>query len=106
MLDEERLIQMAMAFDAEEGDARHETIWIKGTGEFAFLDVTAAFVGVNFLVLAVLMYALLWEPVQRLLDERAQAIRDEVETAKRERETSASARAASPATESPDDAQP
>jgi len=96
VLDEERLIRMAIAFDAEENEARHEHIWIKGTGQFVFVDVTAAFIGVNFVVLAALMYALLWEPVRRLLDERSQAIRDQVETAKREREASDSAKPGAP----------
>jgi hypothetical protein len=90
VLDEERLVRLAITFDAEEGEARHERVWIRGTGRFVFLDVTAAFVGVSFLVLAALMYALLWEPMQRVLDERIKAIRDEVETAKREREAGTS----------------
>jgi hypothetical protein len=92
VLTEEQLVQMAMAFDPEKDDARHTMIWIRGVRKLYFLDVTSVFVCVNFLLLVALLYALLWEPVLRLLSERAQAIKGEVDAAKRQREEAESAR--------------
>jgi hypothetical protein len=80
-LDEDRLIDMAVALDPLEGERRRTRISIRGTGRVYYLDITSAFVCANGLVLAVMLYALLWEPVLRLLNERALAIRGEVETA-------------------------
>jgi len=54
---------------------------VKGLGSIMGLNATMFLVGVNFLVLVVLLYALLWEPVIRILDERAEKIRAEIETA-------------------------
>jgi F-type H+-transporting ATPase subunit b len=78
-----KLLAMAVAYD---GEAAHPKIWVKGTGSIVGFDLTMVFAGVNFLMLAAFLYAVLWEPVTRLLDERAQAIRDDIDSAQRRRE--------------------
>lgn len=82
VLDEEKLFAMAVAYDAKTGPDRHEKIWVRGTGSIVGLDLTLVFAGLNFLALVALLYAFLWEPVTRLLDERAAAVRADVEAAR------------------------
>jgi len=81
-----KLLAMAVAYDKLEGDAARRKILVKGTGSIVGFDLTMVFAGVNFLMLAASLYAVLWEPVTRLLDERAQAIRDDIDSAQRRRE--------------------
>jgi hypothetical protein len=92
VLDEELLVQMALALDSQKGDAKHQKLWIRNTGRLLFFEVTYIMVAVNFLVLVALLYVLLWEPTQRLLAERCQAIRGDVENARRTREEAESER--------------
>ncbi|MHC4251691.1 MAG: ATP synthase F0 subunit B, partial [Planctomycetota bacterium] len=73
-LDEKALTALALAYDDLEGEARHDRIMVKGSGSIVGFDLTMVFAGLNFLVLVAFLYAVLWEPVTRLLDERAQAI--------------------------------
>ncbi len=82
----DKLLAMAIAYDKLEGDAAHRKIWVKGTGSIVGFDLTMVFAGVNFLMLAAFLYAVLWEPVTKLLDERAQAVRDDIDSAQRRRE--------------------
>jgi hypothetical protein len=94
VLDEDRLVAMALALDPQKGAARHEKLWIRGAGRFYFFDLTCVFVAANFLLLAAVLYPLLWEPVQRLLADRSLAIRGEVEAARRSREEAEAVREA------------
>jgi F-type H+-transporting ATPase subunit b len=55
-------------------------------------DLTLVFTGLNFLALAALLYAFLWGPITRLLDDRAKAIREDIETARSERDEAESLR--------------
>ncbi|MHC4200194.1 MAG: F0F1 ATP synthase subunit B [Planctomycetota bacterium] len=91
-LDEERLVRMALAYDDEKGDDRHAEIWVRGRGSLIGFDLTLVFAALNFLVLVALLYALLWEPVTRLLDDRARSVREDVDTARRSREEAQSLR--------------
>ena len=92
-LTEDRLVELAMACDeAPEGEAR-EKLWVKGSGSIMGFDLTLVFTGLNFLALVALLYAFLWEPLTRLLDDRARAIREDIETASSEREEAESLKA-------------
>lgn len=91
-LDEERLRKMALAYDEEEPGDRHAKIWVRGTGSLIGFDLTLVFAALNFLVLVALLYALLWGPVTRLLDERARSVREDIDTARRTREEAESLR--------------
>lgn len=81
LLDEERTIRLALAFDAEGGARAHDKIRVSGTGKLLSMDMTPVFVGLNFLALAAILHAALWDPVLRLIDERAQAIKEGLESA-------------------------
>jgi hypothetical protein len=78
-------VRMALAFDAEKGERARERILVRGTGKLFVLDMTPVFVGLNFLALAAILHAVLWDPVLRLLDERSRAIKEDVEAARRAR---------------------
>jgi len=85
-LDFDRLLAMAVAYDTLEGEASHPKMLVKGSGSIVGFDLTMVFAGVNFLMLAAFLYAVLWEPVTKLLDERAQAVREDIESARGQRE--------------------
>jgi len=85
-LDEKTLTALALAYDDQEGDGRHDRIMVKGSGSIVGFDLTLVFAGLNFLVLVAFLYAVLWEPVTKLLDERAQAVRENIESARGNRE--------------------
>ncbi len=93
VLDEENLFRMALAYDGETGEKHHSKLWVKGSGSIIGFDLTLVFTGLNFLVLVALLYAFLWEPVTRLLDDRAKAIREDIETARSERDETESLKA-------------
>lgn len=83
----EVLEKMALVYDGQGRDEdRHDRILVKGTGSLIGFDLTLVFTALNFLVLVALLYAFLWGPVTRLLDERADAVREDVESARRRRE--------------------
>lgn len=69
----------------KEGAVRPGKVFVKGTGSIVGLNATMFMVGVNFLVLVALLYLILWQPVVRLLDERAEAIRANIDTAEEQR---------------------
>jgi len=85
-LDEKTLTALALAYDDREGEGRHDRIMVKGSGSIVGFDLTMVFAGLNFLVLVAFLYAVLWEPVTKLLDERAQAVREDIESARGNRE--------------------
>jgi len=85
-LDFDKLLAMAVAYDTLEGEAAHLRMLVKGTGSIVGFDLTMVFAGVNFLMLAAFLYAVLWEPVTKLLDQRAQAVREDIESARGQRE--------------------
>ena len=68
-----------------EGAAKPGKILVKGSGSIVGLNATMFMVGVNFLVLVALLYLILWQPVVRLIDERAEAIRTNVDVAEERR---------------------
>lgn len=85
-LDEETLTALALAYDNLEGEGRHDRIMVKGSGSIVGFDLTLVFAGLNFLVLVAFLYAVLWEPVTRMLDERARAVRSDIDSANARRE--------------------
>jgi len=84
-LDAERLYRMAVEYDSPTAPDRHEIIWVKGSGSIIGFDLTLVFTGLNFLALIALLYAFLWEPVVRVLDDRAAAVRADVDLARTQR---------------------
>jgi len=92
-LTEEALQKMALAYDGQERDEdRHDRMLVKGAGSLIGFDLTLVFTGLNFLVLVAALYAFLWGPVTRLLDDRARSVREDVDTARRSREEAQSLR--------------
>ncbi len=62
-----------------------EPIPVKGHDKIIGINLTLPFVALNFLFLVVLLYGILWEPILKILDERAEIIRVDLETAQTER---------------------
>ncbi len=91
-LTEEKLVRMALAYDNLEGAARRDRIQVKGRGSIVGFDLTMLFAVLNFLVLVALLYAFLWEPVTKMLDGRAQAVREDIDSARHRREEADSLR--------------
>lgn len=63
------------------GSVQPQRKLMKGRGSIVGLNATMFMVGVNFAVLVALLYLVLWRPLTRLLDERAEAIRHNIDTA-------------------------
>ncbi|MBN1809435.1 MAG: F0F1 ATP synthase subunit B [Planctomycetes bacterium] len=61
--------------------SKPQKVLVHGMGSIIGFNATMVMVGINFLVLVALLYAMLWEPVVRILDERAEKIRTEIESA-------------------------
>jgi F-type H+-transporting ATPase subunit b len=91
-LTEGKLIELALAEDGKPAGERLEQIWVRGTGSIIGFDLTLVFTGLNFLALVALLYAFLWDPIARVLDDRAKAIREDIETARGERDEAESLR--------------
>ncbi|MFH1378231.1 MAG: F0F1 ATP synthase subunit B [Planctomycetota bacterium] len=74
---------------AFEGKGIHDinklTVRVTGAGSIVGLNLTKVFVALNFLLLVGILYGLLWEPVTKLLDERAAQIQTDLSTAKTSR---------------------
>jgi F-type H+-transporting ATPase subunit b len=96
-LDKKALVRMALEFDHQAVKDRHRTLWVLGRGSIIGLDMTLVFTGLNFVALVALLYALLWDPVTRILDDRAKAVREDVESARRDREEAEATKASAAA---------
>ena len=68
------------------GIAGKTEIPVQGHGQIISINATMGFVILNFLVLAALLYGLLWEPIVKMLDDRAASIRKDIEQASASRE--------------------
>lgn len=68
------------------GIAGVKEIPVQGHGEIIGINATMGFVILNFFILVALLYGLLWEPVTKMLDERAASIRKDIEQASASRE--------------------
>jgi F-type H+-transporting ATPase subunit b len=66
--------------------AGERKIPVQGHGQIIGINATMGFVILNFLVLAALLYGLLWEPITKMLDDRAASIRRDIEQASASRE--------------------
>ncbi len=73
-----------MAAQAVEDPAAEELddgIKIHGSGSPIGMNATAIYQGLNFLVLVAVLGALVWKPTMEMLDQRAETIRSDLETA-------------------------
>jgi F-type H+-transporting ATPase subunit b len=70
----------------EYGIAGEKEIPVQGHGQIISINATMGFVILNFLILAALLYGLLWEPIMKMLDDRAASIRKDIEQASASRE--------------------
>jgi F-type H+-transporting ATPase subunit b len=70
----------------KHGIAGKTEIPVQGHGQIISINATMGFVILNFLVLAALLYGLLWEPIMKMLDDRAASIRKDIEQASASRE--------------------
>jgi len=61
-------------------------IAVTGKGEPIGINATAAFVVLNFLILVVVLHGLLWDPLMRVLDERARRVQEDLNSARLERQ--------------------
>jgi F-type H+-transporting ATPase subunit b len=68
------------------GIAGTKDIPVQGHGQIIGINATMGFVILNFLILVALLYALLWNPITGMLDERAASIRKDIEQAAASRE--------------------
>ena len=68
------------------GIAGKVKIPVQGRGQIIGVNATMGFVILNFLILVVLLYGLLWEPITSMLDTRAASIRKDIEQAAGSRE--------------------
>ena len=80
---------------AAERDARLKagqdiTVHVAGGGSIIGFDLTLVFVIVNFLGLLVILYLLLWEPILKVLDNRAATIQKDLDGAAGDRQVAAS----------------
>jgi len=69
-----------------QGIAGKTEVPVQGHGQIISINATMGFVILNFLVLAALLYGLLWEPIMKMLDDRAASIRKDIEQASASRE--------------------
>lgn len=65
-------------------------VYVKGAGGIIAFDATLVFVVINFLGLLVILYLLLWDPILKMLDDRAASIKGDLENAAKAREDAAS----------------
>jgi F-type H+-transporting ATPase subunit b len=77
---------MQMELLTRNGIAGKKDIPVQGHGQIIGINATMGFVILNFLVLVALLYGLLWDPITRMLDERAGSIRKDIEQAAASRE--------------------
>ena len=80
--------QHGVTLNKPEAEAIYDAHLAPRGGIIAF-NYTLLFQMLNFAVLLVLLYGLLWEPVLKFLDERREGIRTDLETARRNRDESA-----------------
>lgn len=59
---------------------------VAGKGSLMDINATAGFVILNFLILVVLLHGFLWDPLMRVLDERARRVQEDLNTARLERQ--------------------
>ncbi len=78
------LMQIEML--TKHGVAGKTEIPVQGHGQIISINATMGFVILNFLILAALLYGLLWEPITKMLDDRAASIRKDIEQASASRE--------------------
>ena len=76
-----------------ESAGRTNDLRVTGTSGVIAFDHTAIFQGLNFLVFMVLLYGLLWDPILKVLDERRDRIRQDLDTASSERKKAQKVRA-------------
>lgn len=77
---------MQMELLTRHGIAGRTEIPVQGQGQIISINATMGFVILNFLILAALLYGLLWEPITKMLDDRAASIRKDIEQASASRE--------------------
>jgi len=90
-LDEDVVIRLtadreALVDDTGAEAVRDGRILVKGRGAAIGINLTMLFSILNFLVLAAALYALLWEPILKILDDRAEGIRSDIESSQARRE--------------------
>ena len=70
----------------ELGGYGGKKIVVTGKGEPIGINATAAFVVLNFLILVVVLHGLLWDPLMKVLDERARRVQEDLNSARLERQ--------------------
>lgn len=65
------------------------TVYVKGAGNIMGFDLTLVFIVMNFLGLLVILYLLLWDPILKVLDDRAATIQTDLDTAASNRKQAA-----------------
>jgi hypothetical protein len=98
ILDEDNLVLLAKSYrtrnndyapvtepDEAGRDGFHARVRVVGRGEQTGINLTSVFMALNFLALFAILYALLWEPITKLLDERAAGIKKQVDDARADR---------------------
>ncbi|HOI54655.1 MAG TPA: F0F1 ATP synthase subunit B [Phycisphaerae bacterium] len=70
----------------KEASADQATVHVKGPGGLIVFDFTLVLTVVNFAGLLIILYLLLWEPILKVLDDRAATIASDLEQAARKHE--------------------
>lgn len=84
LLTEDALLKMALTYDERDKDM--QKLMVRGAAQLMGFDLTLVFAGLNFLILVVGLYGFIWEPVMKLLDDRARAITEDIDSARSKRE--------------------
>jgi len=62
---------------------------VEGNGPIIGVNATAVFVWLNFAIVVLTLYGFLWEPITRVLDERAALVKNDIDAARYERQKAA-----------------
>lgn len=84
----EKVLRDELTHRTEAGEVPE--VYVKGGGDIMGFDFTLLFVVVNFLGLLIILYLLLWEPILKVLDDRAATIETDLTTASKNREEAGS----------------
>ncbi len=74
---------------ATAADGEPVFVYVDGSGQLIAFDWTLVLTVVNFLGLLIILYLLLWEPILKVLDDRAATIASDLEQAARKHEDAA-----------------
>ena len=76
---DQELVAKMKEYDVKE-------VKVEGNGPIIGVNATAVFIWLNFGIVVLTLYGFLWEPITRILDERAALVKNDVDAAKEGRQ--------------------